>query len=356
MRPIRFFATVMAAAVMMQFAACGPSGNNELKRGTPSPELVAAADAFYEATRTEPQGRDHINLHSIMVLKHGKVVLERWYNGESADKPHTMWSVSKTFTATAIGFAIDEGLIKLDDPVFSFFPEKLPPNLDENLALMTIRDLLTMTCGHDEEARFNRNNTDWVEAFLAHPVTHAPGTYFVYNSMGTYMLSAIITKVTGQNMNDYLEPRLWQPLGIEKPEWDKSPQGMSCGGWGLHLKTEDMARMGQCLLQKGKWNGKRVIPKSWVKQMTTYKVESGPAGTRLEDMPRLGITKENNQWARGYCYQMWICADNGYRADGANGQYFMVFPDKDVVLVLTTDSNVYQPYMDIIWKYLIPAL
>ena len=356
MRPIRFFATVMAAAVMMQFAACEPSGNNELKRGTPSPELVAAADAFYEATRTEPQGRDHINLHSIMVLKHGKVVLERWYNGESADKPHTMWSVSKTFTATAIGFAIDEGLIKLDDPVFSFFPDKLPPNLDENLALMTIRDLLTMTCGHDEEARFNRNNTDWVEGFLAHPVTHAPGTYFVYNSLGTYMLSAIITKVTGQNMNDYLEPRLWQPLGIEKPEWDKSPQGMSCGGWGLHLKTEDMARMGQCLLQNGKWKGKQVIPKSWVKQMTTYKVESGPAGTRLEDMPRLGITKENNQWARGYCYQMWICADNGYRADGANGQYIMVFPDKDVVLVLTTDSNLYQPYMDIIWKYLIPAL
>ena len=358
MRTLRILAAVMATAVIMQFAACdSTTNNNELKRGKASNELIAAADAFYEATRTEPQGRDHINLHSIMVLKHGKVVLERWYNGESADKPHTMWSVSKTFTATAIGFAVNEGLIRVDDPVFSFFPEKLPANLDENLARMTIRDLLTMTCGHDVAIDFhNFDAPDWVEGFLAYPVTHTPGTYFVYNSVGTYMLSAIIYKVTGQDMNDYLDTRLWQPLGIEKPEWDKSPQGLSCGGWGLHLKTEDMARMGQCMLQKGKWNGKQVIPKSWVKEMSTYKVESGPAGTRLEDMPRLGITKENNQWAKGYCYQMWICADNGYRADGANGQYFMVFPDKDAVLVLTTDSNVYQPYMDIIWKYLIPAL
>ena len=102
---------------MMQFAGCNSSDNNELKRGKPSKELVAAADAFYEATKSEPKGRDHINLHSIMVLKHGKVVLERWYNGESAEKPHTMWSVSKTFTATAIGFVIDEGLIKVDDKV-----------------------------------------------------------------------------------------------------------------------------------------------------------------------------------------------------------------------------------------------
>ena len=357
MRKICLLAVVMVAAVMMQFAACDSSDNNELKRGKPSKELVAAADAFYEATKSEPKGRDHINLHSIMVLTHGKVVLERWYNGESAEKPHTMWSVSKTFTAAAIGFAIDEGLIKVDDKVIKYFPDKLPAQVSDNLAAMTIRDLLTMTCGHDVAINFNTYTApDWVEGFLAEPVTHTPGTYFVYNSVGTYMLSAIITKVTGQDMNDYLEPRLWQPLGIDKPEWDKSPQGMSCGGWGLHLKTEDMARMGQCMLQNGKWKGKQVIPASWVREMSTYKVESGPAGTRLEDMPRLGITKENNQWAKGYCYQMWICSDNGYRADGANGQYFMVFPDKDAVLVLTTDSNLYQPYMDIIWKYLIPVL
>ena len=223
MRTLRFVTVVMAAALIMQFSACDSSDNNELKRGKASDELIAAVDAFYEATRTEPQGSDHINLHSIMVLKHGKVLVERWYNGESADKPHQMWSVSKTFTATAIGFAVNEGLISVDDKVIKFFPDKLPAEVSDNLANMTIRDLLTMTCGHDVEARFNRNNTDWVEGFLAHPVTHTPGSYFVYNSLGTYMLSAIVTKVTGQETNDYLDSRLWQPLGIEKPKWDKSP-------------------------------------------------------------------------------------------------------------------------------------
>lgn len=347
-------AILLTAAALL--AACRPSQQNDLPRGKASAELSAAVDAFYEATQTEPKGRDHITLHSIMVLKHGKVVEERWYNGQSADMPHMMWSVSKTFTATAIGFAIEEGLLTLDDAMISFFPDKLPQEVSENLAAITVRDLLTMTCGHDVAINFNTfQSDDWVRGFIEFPVLHKPGTYFVYNSVGTYMLSAIITRLTGQNMNDWLDERLWQPLGIEKPEWDQV-QGISCGGWGLHLKTEDMARMGQCLLQNGKWNGRQVIPEDWVSQMTTYKVESGPAGTRLEDMPRLGITKDNNEWAKGYCYQMWICSDGGYRADGANGQYIMVFPEKDAVLVLTTDSNQYQPYMDIIWKHLIPAL
>ena len=347
----------MAAALILQFTACKSTDNNELKRGEASAELTAAADAFYEATRTEPKGRDHINLHSIMVLKHGKVVLERWYNGESAEKPHTMWSVSKTFTATAIGFAVNEGLIKVDDPVFSFFPDKLPANLDENLAKMTIRDLLTMTCGHDVAVNINNITApDWVEGFLAVPVTHTPGSYFVYNSLGTYMLSAIVTKVTGQETNDYLDTHLWQPLGIEKPEWDKSPQGISCGGWGLYLKTEDMAKMGQLFLQKGKWNGKQIVPAKWLKEMSSYQVPSAPSGTRFEDLEKVGLNKDNNEWVQGYGYQMWICRHNAYRADGFAGQYIMVFPDRDAVLVLTTSSSLYQPYIDIIWEYLLPIL
>lgn len=347
---------MLVLASVFMLASCLPQSPDQLPRGKASEELTNAVDAFYEATVNEPQGNAHINLHSIMILKHGKVVMERWYNGQTAQMPHTMWSVSKTFTATAIGMAINEGLIKINDKVVSYFPDKLPEEVSDYLANMTVRDLLTMTCGHDIALDFNTlESDDWVRSFLEVPVTHEPGSYFVYNSVGTYMLSAIITEVTGQSLNDWLEPRLWKPLGIKKPEWD-DVNGISCGGWGLHLRTEDMARFGQCLLQNGRWNGEQVIPKEWVLEMTTYKVPSGPAGTRLEDMPRLGITADNNQWAKGYCYQMWICSDGGFRADGANGQYIMVFPDKDVVLVLTTDSNQYQPYMDIIWKYLIPAL
>lgn len=334
-------------------------GADEIASSDYAKSLSTAIDAFYDATQKVKSPTEHINLHSIMVVKGGKVVAERWYNGASAEKPHQLWSVSKTFTATAAGLAISEGKLKLRDKVIKFFPDKLPETISDNLAKMTVWDLLTMTCGHDTEIDMiwgKDTNRDWVKAFLAHPVIHKPGTYFMYNSLGTYMVSAILQKVTGQKVNDYLDSRLWKPLGIDKPVWDESPQGINCGGWGLNLKTEDLAKMGLLLLHKGKWNGKRVIPSKWVKEMSSYKVPSCPAGTRIETLDSIGMNGSNNDWCHGYCYQMWRCKDNGYRADGANGQYIMVFPDRDVVLVLTTDSNQYQPYMNIIWKYLIPAL
>ena len=171
-------AILLTAAALL--AACRPSQQNDLPRGKASAELSAAVDAFYEATQTEPKGRDHITLHSIMVLKHGKVVEERWYNGQSADMPHMMWSVSKTFTATAIGFAIEEGLLTLDDTMISFFPDKLPQEVSENLAAITVRDLLTMTCGHDVAINFNTfQSDDWVRGFIEFPVLQCnrPGIF-----------------------------------------------------------------------------------------------------------------------------------------------------------------------------------
>ena len=329
----------------------------DLPRTEASPEVVAAVDAFVDATVTRPVRPDSITLHSIMILKHGEVIFEKWFNGQTAQTPHAMHSVSKTFTATAVGLAINEGKLNLNDPVVKFFPDKLPAEQSDNLKAMTVRDLLTMTCGHDTEpGSLRRDSIDWVEGFLSWPVEHKPGEYYLYNSFGTYMLSAIVQKVTGEKVLDYLDTRLFQPLHIARPQWDESPQGISCGGWGLFLKTEDMAKMGQLFLQQGKWNGKQIVPAEWLKEMSSYQVPSAPSGTRFEDLEKVGLNKDNNEWVQGYGYQMWICRHNAFRADGFAGQYIMVFPDRDAVLVLTTSSSLYQPYMDIIWEYLLPIL
>lgn len=324
-----------------------------LPRTTASPEIEAAVDSFVLATKTRPVAPDSITLHSIMILKHGEVVLEKWFNGESAEKPHVMHSVSKTFTAAAVGLAINEGKLSLSDPVVKFFPDKLPAQPSELLKAMTVRDLLTMTCGHDTEPA---RGDDWEREFLAWPVVHKPGEYYLYNSLGTYMLAAIVQKVTGEKLIDYLDTRLFQPLHIDRPQWDESPQGINCGGWGLYLKTEDMAKMGQLFLQEGKWNGEQIVPAAWLKEMSSYQVPSAPSGTRFEDLEKAGLNKDNNEWVQGYGYQMWICRHNAFRADGFAGQYIMVFPDRDAVLVLTTSSSLYQPYIDLIWQYLLPIL
>lgn len=352
---IRFCYALAALGALL--SSCASPEIIDLPRAV-TPDFVAAAvDDFIAATQAVPEELGSIQVHSVMILKHGEVVEERWLNGAGPDIPHAMYSVSKTFTSSAVGLAISEGKLALDDKVISFFPDKLPEEVSDNLAAMTIRDLLTMTCGHQNEpsARYEEG-ADWVEGFLAHPVPHAPGTYYMYNSFGTYMLSAILQKVTGEKVVDYLDTRLFQPLHIDKPVWDESPQGINCGGWGLNITTEDMAKLGQLLLQGGVWNGRQVLPADWVKEMSGYQVPSCPSGTPFEKMEELGITKDNNDWAQGYGYQMWICRHGAFRADGAFGQYIIVFPEKDAVIVLTTQSNLYQPYLDIVWDKLLPAI
>ena len=298
-----------------------------------------------------------MDIHSVMIVRDGSVIYSRWQSEGVDTVPHVLHSVSKTFTATAVGLAIADGKLALTDKVIDFFPDKLPADVSDNLKAMTVRDLLTMTCGHDVEPTGQRvEGADWVEAFLAWPVEHEPGTFYLYNSLGTYMCSAIVQKVTGEKVVDYLDTRLFQPLHIDKPKWEESPQGINCGGWGLYLKTEDLAKMGQLLLQKGEWNGQQLIPAEWVAEMSKKQVESVNPGTRMEDAAAKGMTTETSDWMQGYGYQMWCCRPGCFRADGARGQYIIVVPDKNAVIAITSDNGDLQGELNLVWERILPML
>ena len=322
-----------------------------LPRAETPTKVAQGMEGFFHGAANEKK-----DIHSVMIVKGGNVIYSRWQSKGEENTPHVLHSVSKTFTATAVGLAIAEGKMALTDKVIDYFPDKLPTNVSKNLKAMTVRDLLTMSCGHDVEPSVRSAQQDWVTAFLAHPVVHKPGKFYLYNSMGTYMLSAIVQKVTGEKVVDYLDTRLFQPLRIDKPRWDESPQGINCGGWGLYLKTEDLAKMGQLLLQKGKWNGKQLIPAKWVAEMSKKQVESINPGTRIEQAAERGMTKETSDWMQGYGYQMWRCRPGCFRADGARGQYIIVVPDKDAVIAITSDVEDLQGELNLVWKYILPVL
>lgn len=294
-------------------------------------------------------GKSSNEFHSFMFLRHGKVIAEGWWYPYRPDLKHSMYSVTKSFVSTAVGLAIGEGRFKLTDKVISFFPKELPDTISSYLAQLTIKDLLTMSMGHDPDPTPRVTSTDnWIKASLAVPIVHEPGTKFLYNNIGPNLLSAIIQRLTGQKMIDYLRPRLFEPLGIRGVDWEVGPQGINTGGWGLRVKTEDMAKLGQLYLQKGLWKGHRLLPEQWVEEAT---------GSRILQDPGLSQAKrDSSDWQQGYGYLFWQCRNHAYRGDGAFGQFIIVMPDKDAVIILTSETPDMQAEIDLAWKYLLPAI
>ncbi len=339
--------------ISLVLTSCGGGQNLESDGSLPRAKTPDSVLEAVNSMLAEDEADESVKFESVMILKHGKVIYEKWLGDAAPDKPHAMHSVSKSFTATAVGMAVDEGLLKVTDKLVDLFPDQLPEEVSDNLAAVTVHDLLTMNCGHETEPG---RAEDWVTGFLAHPVTKTPGTWYCYNSMGTYMLSAIVQKLTGEKVVDYLESRLFEPLAIEKPEWQESPQGINAGGWGLMIKTEDMAKFGQLFLQEGQWNGKQLVSKEWVAEASKCQVPSVPAGTRPDEVEAKGLTKENCTFLLGYGYQMWMCPQGAYRADGARGQYIMIIPDSDAVIAVTADSPNLQGEQNLIYKYIFPVL
>lgn len=307
--------------------------------GRPEEQGMASGNirAFLEAA--EENG---LEVHSFKLLRHGKAVAEGCWDPYSTEDRHSLYSLSKSFTSTAVGFAVSEGLFSLDDRVVSFFPEYAPEKTDENLSAMRVRHLISMATGHAEDTtdriRKDRDG-NWVRGFLSLPVEYEPGTHFLYNTGATYMLSAIIRKLTGQSLLDYLMPRLFEPLGIERPVWENCPMGTNVGGWGLSLKLDDIARFGQLYLQKGKWLGKQLLPDGWADEATSFKVPNGE--------------EPKSDWCQGYGYQFWRCRHNAYRGDGAFGQFCVVMPEQDAVFAFLSGFEDMQRLLDLCWEHLL---
>ena len=283
-------------------------------------------------------------LHSFMLLVGGKVVAECWWEPYGPTYRHQMFSLSKSFTSTAIGFAVGEGLLSVDTPVADIFKkeiEELGSHTDEKIKKMTVRHLLTMGTGMDYENWGFGPGSDNVKGFLSSHIKHEPGSVFFYHTLATYMQSATITKLTGQKLVDYLMPRLFGPLGID-PYWEEDDRGINFGGFGLNIKTEDIAKFGQLYLQKGEWNGRRLLSEAWIGEATSKQISNG-------DDPK-------SDWAQGYGYQFWRCRPEGvYRGDGAYGQFCVVMPKQDAVVAITSNADM-QRVLDIIWETLLPAL
>jgi CubicO group peptidase (beta-lactamase class C family) len=323
------------------------SPTDGLPRSTPEAQGVSSAGIreFLNAAAASST-----EFHSFMFLRHGKVIAEGWWEPYSPDLRHTLYSTSKSFTSTAVGLAVSEGLLTVEDKVISFFPEQLPDTISPGLKEMSVKNLLTMSAGQDPDPTriIPSRDTNWIRAFLALPVVDEPGSRFLYNSMATYMLSAIVQKVTGENLIDYLTPRLFEPLGIEGMDWEVDPIGINTGGWGLRLKTADMAKFGQLYLQQGVWNDQQILPAEWIEEATAAQIEQAP-----EAPPAV---TDSSDWLQGYGYQFWRCRHDAFRADGAFGQFIIVMPEKDAVIAITAESPDMQSELNLVWEYLLPAM
>jgi CubicO group peptidase (beta-lactamase class C family) len=305
-------------------------------QGVRSSAILALVNAFEEKIDA---------VHSVMVVRHGQVVAEGWWAPYQRNDNHVLYSLSKSFTSTAVGLAIAEGRLSLDDRVVAAFPEDAPADPSDRLKAMRLRDLLSMSTGqHGEDVDpFPFDSAESLpRLFLAKPVAHKPGTHFWYNTAATYMASAMVQKATGQSVLEYLRPRLFEPLGIANPVWDADRHGVTLGGFGLRVRTEDIARFGQLYLQKGEWKGRQVVPATWVAQATARQVSNGSDPT--------------SDWEQGYGYQFWRCRHGVYRGDGAFGQFCVVMPDQDAVVAITSGTSDLQGVLNLVWQHLLPAL
>ena len=268
----RFFLILLLACM-----AIGANAQiNELPRSTPEEQGVPskALVALFDSLHVMP-GTD---IHSMIVMRHGKVVGEFYPAPFAPEYRHTQYSSSKTLVSLAVGIAIDENRLRLTDRVAAFFPEHLPDSISTNLAAMTLEDLLTMQSGIKPDWGMRAKVTNWVETFLSKPVVNKPGEVFAYDSMVTYMISAIVQKVTGKTVLEYLKEKLFGPMGITEVNWEISPEGINTGGWGLHIQSESLAKVGQMWLDGGVWDGKQLVSKEWIEQMGTKHANGGDYG------------------------------------------------------------------------------
>lgn len=322
--------------------------NSNLPRSTPEAQGVPT-QAILDFLHAADTGDVNQQLHSFMLLRHGHVIAERWWHPYAPTRPHILYSLSKSFTSTAIGLLVDDGKLSVDDFVLDLLPDEAPNAPSDNLKAMRMRHLLCMGTGHATDTlgpMVTRSGGSWVRAVLEQPVTHKPGTHFIYNSGATHVLAAIVQRITGGRMSTFLQTRLYEPLGINRATWRSDPQGIDLGGFGSSATTEDIAKFGQLYLQKGVWQEQRIVSEAWVNEASRSHINNA-----LPDDPT-----QPADWAQGYGYQFWRCQHNAYRGDGAFGQYCIVMPAQDAVIAITSGVRNMQTVLDLVWGHLLPAL
>ncbi|MFJ8823146.1 serine hydrolase [Streptomyces sp. NPDC102467] len=290
-----------------------------------------------------------IEPHSLMVLRGGRTVAEGWWAPYGPDRVHLLYSLSKSFAATAAGLAYGDGLLDLDAPVVSYFPEFADDITDPRSRGILVRHIAAMASGHLEEQIVVAHRTDRVEpvrGFLLNPPERDPGTVFTYNQPNTYTLAAIVSKVTGRHIDDYLRERLYGPLGIGEALWTEQTPGRVMGFSGLHTATDAIARLGQLYLNGGVWQGERLLSESWVREATRCQVETDRRSPAPDESP---------DWQLGYGFQFWM-GRHGFRGDGAYGQFCLVLPERDAVVAITAATEQMQDLLDAAWEHLLPAL
>jgi CubicO group peptidase (beta-lactamase class C family) len=296
-----------------------------LIRSTPEEQGVPSKTIAEFFQMVDEKGYD---VHGLMMIRHGKVIAEHWWAPYAPQYQHAMYSATKTFTSVAVGFAVQEGLLNIEDKVISFLPDLLPDTISPQLAKLSVRHLLTMSVGHDVSTSYiTSGNSSPVLSFLAAPFVHDPGTSFAYDITASHMLSHIITKVSGLSLLEYIKPRLFDPLGIEDVVWEMDNDGYNMGNGGSHMKTSDLAKMGLFLINKGKWNGQQLLDPAWIEAATTPHIYQHPELTQEE------IENADNDASQGYGYQIWMGRHHSYRAIGGQNQLIMVIPEYDFILV-----------------------
>ena len=314
---------------------------SSLPRSTPSAQGVDAGAllAFVDAVDADPD----VEVHSVMIVRHGHVVAEGWWAPHTAEQTRLLYSVSESFTSTALGFAVQEGLVALDDTVVSHLPDLADVATDDRTRAITLRDLAMMAAGHDHDMwpdALTVDHAEPVRGFLSIPPTESSGNWFTYSQPCTYTLGAIIQRRSGMTLTDYLRPRLLDPLGIGQVGWHAYPPGRQLGFTGFFARTEDIAKLGLLYLQGGHWEGRQLLPESYVHEATSAQVAT----------PR----QDTVDWQQGYGFQFWV-SRHGFRADGAFGQFSIVLPEHDAVVAITAGTESTQQLLDHVWAHLLPA-
>lgn len=337
--------------MVMVSALCAASAFALMEPATPESQGVPseAILKFIDGCEKTFDAGDLGAMHGFVIVRHGKVIAEgSWKPFDTLNETHMLYSHSKSFTSSAIGLLADRGKIDLDERIVDIFSNEVPAKVSENLAQLRVRDLLTMNVGKKDHLL--RDGGDWVKEFLSKDFFRKPGTGFKYDSDATYMLAAIVEKKSGMKMMDYLQKNMFDQIGIAKAWTTCSPQGIPCGGWGMNMTTRELARFGQLYLNRGDWDGKRVLSSDWVSLATTRQTWSGWQNVGVK---ALG---EGTDWEQGYGFQFWRCRHGAYRADGAGGQYTVVIPEKDMVISAHAGLGDFPKELDLIWDNLLPVL